>query len=420
MKTLLPSFEQHFESFDPPIPIQGLWDLARFWAGGGSLFEWLGPPNDDRPITVAWSTTQARARTAQALLLHLEQTVCPYLPFYASDWLNLLEQQIYRLTELTEAPTAHTDWTATIAEYGQYPTPLYVERKPRGTFDTPLTRTLKWLCIVVARAEELVFRTFGHRPLTEKTRLQFRVAAELPEVESAADEGELDTLDSLACVDFGGSWALIGEAARRFGTLWSGTFEDQLLRLTPILPGLSDKLFELAVMGAVTSTVRDEFPDGLWRTRTPIAAARAGIPCIETETLVGSWSCFYQTTPEPYRSAMGPYRTLTQPLGGNPLRPDIWLISTFPPEPTELVLECKYSPDGGYVASGVPQVLAYWEEFEPASAASRVHMVVGPETVIASAKSFDARFAIGTPTNACELVEAVCRGDAMSVLTSWS
>lgn len=322
MSSIAPSDE------DPPIPWDGVAALARFWAGAGSLVEWLPPP--DWEIAEDWNVALIRARLAQVLLLHLQKTMFLFLPRYSGQWLDLLEQQLLRTREFDSVPSAHTDWVATLSEYGRYPSEQYIDRRPYSTFDTPLTRTLKWFCTSTLDADGLVARALGHPVLTVEARAQLNAALELSEVRGAAESVELDHFDAVTCVDAGGVWTLVGVGARTMSALWHGSANDQLSAFAPILPELRHQLFELGVLSRAALSARESIA-AIWRTRTPIAAAQPGLPCIEAEGPSASWQCFYQTVPSSYRAAIGPYRVLARALSGNPLRPDIWITSVSSP-----------------------------------------------------------------------------------------
>ncbi len=405
------------EGAEAAIPWEGVRALARHWAGGGALFDWLAP--DDWEISRHWSADTLRARCAQALLLHLQATAFPYLPRYISDWLDLLEQQIHRVSELTDVPSAHTDWAATLSEFGRYPSALYIERRPRGTFDTPMTRTLKWFCQAIEDAERLVLRALNQQPLSDITRAQLRAALELPEIQGAADLPTLSDFDVAVCTDLGGTWALIARSARQVAGLWRGSIEDQLLALAPILPQIGSQLFELGSLGVAATAIRSAAPSAAWYTRTPLAAAVSGEPCLVAELEQGEWSCWYQTVPSGQRDPNSPYRALTRELGSAPLRPDIWLVADISDEPVEILVECKYSLRGRYIAEGIPQVLAYWKEYPPSGDAQRIHMVVCPHDVVARARSWQGSLVLGTPDHLRELVTAVLDERASDLLTGW-
>src|SRR5690349_13580416 len=124
----------NFSDSEPSLPVEHLYGLARLWGGAGDLIEWLGP-RDDLP-EIQWSRDLVRARVATAILSRFQNKWLRHLPKSAGDWLDLLSQQILRTTDRLDYPTAHTDWPATIAEFGRYPAQTYVERRPVGSYDT--------------------------------------------------------------------------------------------------------------------------------------------------------------------------------------------------------------------------------------------------------------------------------------------
>jgi hypothetical protein len=363
--------------------------LARHWAGTGSLFEWLAPSDWD--ITRRWSVDIMRARAAYVILLQVEASILPRLPRHAGEWMDVLEQEIHRSTEFADVPSAHTDWAATLSTFGRYPSPLYVERLPRGTFDTPLTRTLKWVCSAVMRAEKLVDVALRHRPLLHPERRRLFSALDLPEVQGAADVMIVDEADLAACSASGPVGVLVARCARQLAILWRGSIQAQLELLSqlPILPEeVKGALFELGTLGSAAMAAREVLTQAVWITKTPLAAAESGVPCLTAEFEEGEINCYYQTVPQVYRRAVGPYRTLSRELGGGTLRPDMWLLLDMPAGPIELVLECKYSLDNSYISTGVIEVLAYSREYPAKPEVQRIHMVVCPEAVIVKPQSW--------------------------------
>jgi hypothetical protein len=243
---------------------------------------------------------------------------------------------------------------------------------------------------------------------------------ELPEVGSAADIPAVSDFDLAVCTDAGSQWTMIGKASRQLLALWRGSAAEQLVSLAPILPDLGHQLFELATLGTMASAVRTALPAAVWASRTPLAAAEPGRPCLEAEWEEGGWRFYYQTVPLANRSSRSPYRLLSHDLGGAPLRPDIWAVMREPASTTELLIECKYSLDRGYVASGISQVLAYALEYPSAPTTARVHMVVCPDGVVKTPRAFENSMALGTPYHLRQLINAVNEGSADALLGNWA
>lgn len=403
-----------------PVPWEGVAVLARHWSGSGSLFDLSAASRIlvDRD----WSPAKEQARLAYALLLYFERSVFSLLPQFSSDWVDLLEQEIHRRNQLTDHPTAHTDWSATLSQFGRFPSTAYVERLPRGTFDTPLTRTLKWFCRRTLQAVALVERVLGQHPLPKDTRAWLVATIDLPEVQGAADAVELDEFDLAVCAAAGGAWTLIGDGTRKLATIWQGGPQRQLFELMPILPPDDPTLFELGVLGTVLGAVNEVTSALAWTSRTPLAAASGGKPCLSTRIGTGTCDLYYQSVPSMIFRRDGPYRTLTKALTSEAgvLRPDIWLITDALAQPAELLLECKYSSSASIIAEGVLQVLAYWAEYPPRNGAQRLHMVVGPETVVHKPRMWASRMAIGAPSHLRSLVIAFLRGGLSRLTADWA
>jgi hypothetical protein len=88
---------------------------------------------------------------------------------------------------------------------------------------------------------------------------------------------------------------------------------------------------------------------------------------------------YYQTIPRLYRNSSSAYLTLSKQLNGQPLRPDVWIIAHRDGKTAELILECKYSSDPSYIATGISQIFSYGVEFPTPPNATRNYMVIGPD-----------------------------------------
>lgn len=407
-----------FEGASASIPWRGVSALSSHWAGAGSLYDWVRP--DELDIARDWAPEVVRARMVEVALLHIQTNLGKHLPRHAGEWLDLIGQQTQRAVEYVDAPSAHTDWQATIAVFGRYPSESYIEKRPVYTHDTSFTRLLKWTAISIARAETLVWAQFGRRALEPSMRQRFSSALELPEVATAADEfGGLSEYDRDACRQSGGVWLVLAKIAEILMGLWTGSASAQLLALRPILPEFAHQLFELGTLGTISTRLRETATDQVWTSKAPFAAAQGGRPSLSLTAKQGEWHAFYQTVPREYRRVVSPYLSLTRDLEGAPLRPDIWIEQTVAGKRTELILECKYSLNSSYVSTGVTQCFAYEVEFPPQDGARRLHVVVGPEEVVARPRSWGGRFAVTNPSAASELCAQALEGSLEAIVTSW-
>lgn len=389
----------NFSSSEPRIAVEHLYSLSRLWGGAGDLVEWLGA--DDELPDVEWSRELIKARIATAVIGRFQSRWLRYLPKSAADWQDLIGQQVVRTTARLDHPTAHTDWSATISEFGRYPVQTYIERRPIASFDTPYSRTLKAACSLALRADDLAAAQLGPRPLSPRTRRMFDATLKLPALAAAA--GDLPSAYDLAvCRSGGGVWLIISRLAEELAAIWSADPAAQIKTLAPILPQFNHQLFELSTVGAIVSAVRQS-ADGAWRSESPIGAARKGRPCIGWKQGSATLDLFYQTVPPGSRSSGTPYASTARDIGGV-LRPDIWIDVAAGPKRTQLVIECKFSLDPGYVASGILQSMAYSLEFPVPSDVTRRHISVGPTEVVTSPTYDGTLFHLCNPLHVAELV----------------
>jgi hypothetical protein len=151
---------------------------------------------------------------------------------------------------------------------------------------------------------------------------------------------------------------------------------EQMWSLRAIMPSVEDDLFELGVLGTAAAAVQATLEAREWVSRTPLAAAKTGVPALEAagDALV---QIYYQTAPS--TAAAGPYSALGRAVGAGRLRPDIWLVA-LPAVGgrTELVIECKYTLAQDTITDGIVQLLAYGQEY-PEDHVTRRYTLVCPD-----------------------------------------
>jgi hypothetical protein len=373
--------------------------LARLWAGAGDLVEWLAP--DQELPEILWSRELVQARVAAAVLSRFQSKWLRYLPRAPYDWLDLLAQQVTRETGRLDFPTAHTDWPATISEFGRFPAQTYIERRPAGTFDTPQTRVLRSTCVAIKRADDLAGRQLGSRPLPALTQAMFSAILDLPAVAGAADQPP-SLHDLSVCRSAGGVWLIIARLSDELSSIWSRDPASQINNLAPILPLFGHQLFELSTVGAIVGALQAELP-GVWQSFSPIGAARKARPCLSYSSGDLEVEVYYQIVPKSARSDNTPYASTAKEIGGV-LRPDIWIELRSPGVSAQFVVECKFSLDPSYVASGITQSMAYSLEFPAPPGISRRHLAVGPQEVVRCSGSDGGIFHLCNQTGAAELI----------------
>ena len=404
VQALLEKLPLSDQQFAASIPWDGVLTLSAHWAGAGSLFDWIGP--HDWEIERAWPAGVAQARMARAILLHIQQNLVRHLPRHAGEWADALSQQTHRIVHHTDAPSAHTDWVATLSTFGKYPSESYIDRRLIQTSDTSFTRVLHWTARAVLRADRLVFSRLHRDGLSQSARRCFGSALELPEVRNAPIDALVSEFDLDVCKSAGGFWLPLARIARLIAALNAGSATAQLYSLLPILPEFPHQLFELGVLGTIASGVRGIGADQVWSSAAPFAASTAGKPALTMTSTDHEWYAYYQSVPLATRTGQSPYLALTEDLQGQPLRPDIWIEQRAGNKRRQLVIECKYSLDPAYVVSGVTQVFSYWVEFPPPTDVQRTHVVVGPEEIVPATRVWNGQFVLTNPGGARELCRA--------------
>ena len=388
------------------IPWEGIRLLSSLWAGSGTLYEWIRP--DEFTTDADWSIEIIKARMTLVVLLMIEERYANTLPKHGSDWLDQIGNQVQLSRAIVDTPSPHTDWSTTISMFGRYPCASYIEKQRTSSRDTSYTRILKWTAQSFERAWQLVVRSLRNVSLDDKVKRQFTSVLELPEVAMATVDLEaLSLYDIEACRRSGGIWLVLAKIAQLFAALWRGSATTQIYSLYPILPKFEHQLFELGTLGTVANGIR-EVADGCsnWISECPLGAVTTGTPSLRMNALGGQWCAYYQTVPNQYSGISSPYRVLNQNLTGGSLRPDIWIEQSVDGQKSEVVIECKFSMDPPYVASGVSQSLAYESEYPCPNDTRRIHAVIGPEEVLGdTATWWGDRFVLTSPSRIKEICQ---------------
>lgn len=393
------------ESEVPSVPTDGIELLSRLWAGAGSLHDWLAP--NEWNLSRVWAADIVRARFAESILWAAERYIAPRLPSGTAAWMDQFEIQLVRNTTYTELPTAHTDWALTLSQFGRYPSPQYVDRRPINTLESALSRVSLWLADAIAKAELLIKSRFGRSGLSVEARAKLTAPARVARILALTVPDGLTEEDLAVCSSAGGCWPLVVKLARQLSALWRRDAATQLALLPPMLPELGSQLFELATLGACAIAARTYFPNGKWESLAPIGASDKQQPCLVCQAEDFRWEAYYQIVPKGRRSSRSAYETLGAPLGVQPLRPDVWLVFERPSLKIELVIESKYSLDPSYIASGITQVFGYSLEHPVPQGSRRLYMVVAPKEVVPVATSWEGKFFLGNLDNLKELIHQI-------------
>jgi hypothetical protein len=393
----------------PGIPLGGLDEVLRGWSGQGSLLRALA--TIDEPNHLAdrrWSLRDVQRRASRVMALQL-LPVLGQLPTRRRTWLDALPVVSHREWTVSERPEGVVSWTRT-HRLG-WPPERFVARRRWREADTLQLTVLKWTLqrVISLRADVLSLAPEVLRPVADQLALveELVLTPTLDAVPPIAPErGDLRAIRVL-----GQPWSVIAELASQFGSadrLGPSEFASALIAPDPELRW---RLFHLAVLGSVLMSLDEE--GARIQSLRPLGDTSSG-PAYEaiwpsgerTEVwfeAAGVWSWHERPAPYP-RLVRGLRSTDGEAMRARSLGPDILLLG---PRHCALSLECKYSWNTSYVASGYDQAVTYATELRSALAETVYSSVVGPEEVVQSSTSEDLGVGVVGYTNPAGISDLV-------------
>lgn len=362
----------------PPIPEAGLHFVLSSWSGRGQLYEALAAVSPDR-FDRAWNARDVRRR-ANRVLWELLRPQTEQLPTTTRRWMDALPAETDASRARRATPRGRVDFVRT--RLGGWPPESFVVRERHRVADELLTGVTAWTLgevLDVASDARSVDET-----LVATTTNQLAAAASIMErlPLSDAPRQQPDRASLAAARRAGRPWSTVALLATTLGR------HDDLSVLAETLlepdRELRWRLFHLGVLGEVLLGIRELGHHIL--SASPIAGTVRGPQyrvTMDDGSQVEVW--FEAAGIWRDRREVSPYVRATTGLrgpGNRPLGPDLLLIHGS----KALVLECKYSADPTYVATGYEQVLAYATELGLLAGEVEA-LVVGPTEVVRDAGS---------------------------------
>jgi len=350
----------------PPVPADGLSQVLSGWSGQGQLLEALAAVAGDEPIERRWTARDIRRRAHRVFFAELLPDIAQ-LPATQRAWADAIPAASTATREIVSTPAARVDWAAT-SRLGWPPRSFAVRRRAR-TPEELLTRCLVWAL------DHLDDPVAGQLAAARGARTIDAVALAAPE---RPDRHDLSGLRHA-----GRPWRTVAAIAARLITP-DRNIDELAARLIAPDEALRWRLFHLAVLGELLLGLRDT---GMRLTSLrPLSAATTG-PVYQGLILGGPqveiW--FEAAGVWAFSSLPSPYREATAGLdgaGARSLGPDLLLVSGD----RALIVECKYSASGAYVATGYEQILAYAAELQGVVAPTVEAVLVGPDGVVRDAR----------------------------------
>lgn len=358
------------------IPLRGLDEIRRTWAGRGGLLGGVASAHDDDGVS--WTPELARRRASRVVI----EVVRPMLELWPPSrraWIDALPAQSVRRRSTADVPGSGIDWVET--RIAGWPPRTFHHRNRSRVADSVLVASTRWTIErvrdVVAHADRIDDELLG-----ETARARVMVAVDMLDVDplataapSLAGRNDLRALRSA-----GRPWGGVAAVAGSLLQLEHDPTTLAALALDPD-PALADRIFHVAVLGSLLVDLRHNG----WKVAvTGLPGSPDGRPQFSATSphgetwdvwfeMAGAWS--YYGVPAPYPPAAHGIAGTGGPLGS-----DIALVRAGA---RATVIECKYSANPSYVGrSGYEQTLAYMTEALTGLVTSVAGIVVGPPEVV--------------------------------------
>ena len=362
------------------VPIDGIEFILSGWSGQGRLLATLASVDDVEGIDRDWTGAALRNRARRILLEHIRRDLAQW-PKTADEWLPHLPISARAEVSVSPSPRGRVDWRETSRRFG-WPARSFVTRRRHREIADVTVSTLAWTVTYLETSLRNITRHESADVIDEVTQLAIDAArsalnvCDVPESLPRPDRHDLNAL-----LTNGKPWSHVEPVTAKIlraetDLTW---FATQLLAPDP---DFRWRLFHLAIAGKILLTLRDMGAKVSWR--SPMGSgASSGPNFIATgDDGVNAHVWFEADGAHKHYSATGEaslYGEVSKPVEKRLADIGADLAIYLPEERRALLLECKFSSDGSYVArNGYHQAAGYllnhqsgWE--------SVWSYVVGPE-----------------------------------------
>jgi DNA mismatch endonuclease (patch repair protein) len=374
------------------VPEAGLDRILADWSGVGALYRTLAALAPGEGIERDWKPQDIERRAMRILLLEC----APHLrrwPRTTRIWRDQLPVLSRRTKYWSGRPEPKVNWPRTQAR-GWPPAEFAIRRRNRSSDQIPLA-VLGWTLTELSHATDRARPLLGSRDEFAElldVEATVRLEAALPLLDVLDEGAPTPSLDDLSAVrGMGWPWSAVSAVASVLSTVYRRDGVSALARRLLRPDGFPDRLFQLAVLGAVIRYF--EGRGGRVIGVRPIAMLTDGPVYQIIEQHGETWDLWceaercwetYVATDEHRVLARGMRNLTGTPYLARFLRPDILIAQRGK---RALVLECKYpaeTADPGYVTTGIYQAHFYATQLMPAFDTVDA-AVVGPDELIDAA-----------------------------------
>lgn len=365
----------------PPIPQAGLATVLASWSGRGSLFEALSAPQSDTEER-RWSAADVRRRANRILLARIEPALVRW-PSRVADWLDYLPASKTRRLVTLPSPFAGVAWAESRRRYGWPPSEFVGKDAQRGADMLPV-QILRWC------ADELAIIWDDCRALNPEQEWavtdQLGALAALLGVEPLLNATPMmpTRADLTALRREGAPWGSVATVAHEI--VEAERSPDFLLH-SLLMPDdeIRWRLFHLAVLGTILEALRGT---GCRLVSKRPLSARSGDPNYEVTSPDGNtyllW--FEASGVWSHMGVLAPFVEATRAVDKARRSNGADLLLLLP-DKRALIVECKYSWNGDFVArDGYYQAMAYASEIRSRLVTEVCALTVGPEGTVSGSE----------------------------------
>ncbi|WP_431277865.1 hypothetical protein [Leifsonia poae] len=340
------------------VPLDGVVYVLSGWSGQGSLYQALSVLEEPDAIERAWDEKTIRSRAGRILIEHI-RTDLERWPQSVDEWLPHLPIASHSRTLISQIPHGRVDWRETSRRFG-WPSRAYVTRLREREIADVTVSTLAWTVSALDRIVDQAKRAGALEQTVPALDVPLAAAREalthtqVPEDEPRPDRHDLESLRTS-----GKPWSDVQPVTEKLvrsetDLAW---FAVQLLAPDPEFRW---RLYHLAVLGHVLMALRAEGATIRWQ--TPMGSGASGpnfVARMPDGTNVDVW--FEASgSRKHYKHGESTYRRVMRPVLGSESAIGADLALFIPSRSHALLLECKFSSYGPYIArNGYHQAAGY-------------------------------------------------------------
>ncbi|RDV46347.1 hypothetical protein DOE76_04210 [Leifsonia sp. ku-ls] len=375
------------------VPLDGVVYVLSGWSGQGSLYQALSVLEEPDATERAWDEKTIRSRAGRILIEHIRADLERW-PQSVEEWLPHLPIASHSRSLVSRIPHGRVDWRETSRRFG-WPPSAYVARLREREIADVTVSTLAWTVNAIDRIVVQAKRRGALEQSVPALDLPLSAARDALAYTRVPDDLPRPVRHDLESLRTSGKpWSDVQPVTEKIVRSETDLAWFALQLLAPD-PEFRWRLYHLAVLGHVLMALRAEGATIRWQ--TPMGSGASGpnfVARMLDGTAVDVW--FEASgSRKHYKQGESTYRRVMRSVLGSESSIGADLGLFIPSRGHALLLECKFSSYGPYIArNGYHQAAGYalnehdrWERIWS--------YVIGPREKIAAPSHVDAAGGVG-------------------------